>query len=321
MKSKAKLSFKRMKRLVDEAFRFSKNKAVFSVLIYMLLEIFLVSLSVSPFFVSMLTRENPSTISAVTTLVLYFGTGIVLSMMFYGLNEIMMRLVTKQFVTLGFLFIGFKKDRKRVFFTALINNAIQMLVMAVVGVVGLLLLNKLGETAVGDQNNLYFYMFYALGGLVIYIFKIPLLFAWLELITNDKISSIKAIGKSIAFTFRHFFSFIAFEFYVAWKQICVMVFTRVIQSFTSGTENGVLSFIGLFASAVGFIAEINMLIKMFYGLPVFFYSRTPGKNLGDASVVGDENSAEIQIVPDSVRDYVDDENISVEENSEEDQTE
>ncbi len=276
-----KPDIKEMAAIVNDEIAGSKNKAVFSVLIFTLLKTLLSVISVIPVMAAYITNSSNKLPVLIITFAVSFIVQTLLGVIQYGLTSIFDLLTKKEFVTLGFLFIGFKKDQKRVFITTILYN----LFLIVLTVILVLAASSVFFSTPQGQNALIAYSqtkdFSALNTfiqsfsvvlifviLLLVILLFPFVFRYLNLINDSNISSGKALFESYSFTMKHFFKYIGLLIYSTKIPLAVFVICNVVSYFIPER----LSFLSSIISIVAFIAEINILVRVNFCNVIFYYS-------------------------------------------------
>ncbi len=278
-----KFTFKQLKSLMTAEIKVNSNKAVFSVLLYTLINTIFSGLAWIPAFFSFTRTGSISVNSLVTSIVLFIIISVFLKQIAYGLNVIIARLVQNEFVTLGFLFIAFKKDQKRTFLMSFIYTVIQLLVILITFIICYFIFTKnpaymaLFESyAENPSDEILLSIFKPIMTLSIFaivlscLLLFPFIFRNVILYSDRNTKALKAIGKSFIFTVKNIFRFIGFFVYSSYLPILILLFANFASSFLG--ESAVFG--EMILSVISFIAQINVIVRYNFAIVLFYYAQT-----------------------------------------------
>lgn len=257
----AKGKYSEMLNWVIRGARMHSGKAVFAVLVFVLIQMFLNAFCMVPILMGI---KSAMGLETAFSLVLVLAANVVVSMMLYGLNVIMARLVTNSYVTLGFLFIGFKQNRKKVFLQALLYTVINVVVISLIGGCSVFVYFKFYPEMKIDE---FIVMVYGVVSMLSSILLLAFIFSFLFLYDNPDMSPAKSFVMSAKLFFTQMFHFIGFEIYTggwAFMSWIVLDFLNLLLGTSNASLSRVLSF-------CAFMFQINAVVKMFLALPVYFY--------------------------------------------------
>ncbi len=270
-----------MASLVNDKVLENKNKAVFSILIYTLLKTFSSVICIIPVLMSYISNTMDKTVTLIACVSVCIVIHVLMGVIHYGLISIFDRLTKKEFVTLGFLFIGFKKDQKRAFLTSIFYSLLLLVFIFLLLFIALIIyfnqdsgrevLNTFSQSQ--DLSGLNSFIqslsqIFLVAMIVLEILFFPFEFRYLFLLSDEKISSVKALFKSYAFTLKNLFRYIGLLIYSTKVSLALVIVCNLVSYFIPKE----LSFLSMLISIVAFIAEINLLVKVNFCNVIFFYS-------------------------------------------------
>src|SRR5574344_988920 len=214
-----KPNYRTMLAVLVQCARKNMSKAVFAILLYTILQSVIFSISMVPLLASSVgggvatagqTFQLPSTPMLAFTLILCFVATVICIMLNYGLFVIMARMVEKKYVTIGYLFSGFKNKKVR---KAAILFAVLFSIATIICAVVMALCEFKTQTPTDmDQTTLMSaisVVFIVFMGIMV-LLLLPFTFVWMILYTDKNITSFKSFVISARLMFGHVFHFIGF---------------------------------------------------------------------------------------------------------------
>ena len=125
--------YKYMHVYLNQCVKKNMGKAMISVLIFAFLQAFIYVLAILPISMTIL-QDNNSIILTIVSFVFIVAANLLCNMINYGLNVLITRMVEKKYVTLGYLFFGFRNNTKKVFKASLVFTFIYSIVILTVSV-------------------------------------------------------------------------------------------------------------------------------------------------------------------------------------------
>lgn len=271
-KKQKKLSYKQMGLILNKCSKVNMGKAVFSLLLYMLIQGALYVAAMIPS-MGMLT-ENSSMFSAVFPLLFFFAANIISCTLLYGLFTIFSRMLEQRRVTIGFLFAGLKKDR-RIFKTAILYTIITTACAFITSVI--MVVSKVPfsiDASSTDPAALLkslapmFVIFFIL----MLVTLLPFVFVYFILNIDKDIKVFKAFGKSAVILFKNLFRFIGFVLYAGGLYLVAFIAINVLSLFVNENSPVGLQTFSSLISIVGIVAEYISLVRIMMAVPLYFYS-------------------------------------------------
>ena len=263
--------------LLNQCLRLNMGKAVFAVLAYTLIRLMVLSLGLMPVMGS-------GEAAAVPVLMLPLAGAaafVFYKMLSYGLSVIMARMVEKKYVTIGYLFYGFRKGAGRIARAGLVYTAAYGCAIAVA-----LVLLKIFEpqvaalSALAEQNGIQGQSVPALLVLafllLVSLLELPFSFVWLVMYNDEKSGVLAAFALAFRRMCGHFFHFIGFELYAGGRDLlAVIVIQAVLLMLPQG--DGVPRSVQTLATVLGFaglVAECRSIVRLYIALPLYYYTLT-----------------------------------------------
>ncbi len=224
--------------IMNQYLRLNGTNITFSVTLFWLLQNILYSICVMPLMLG--TRGG------FVSLVLLIVACVFVGILEYGLNVIILRMVEKKYVTLGFLFYGFKDSKKKnvvlkasILFTSL--YALSIFIGTLIFVFGGLKLWGTDVPPISEGENgspvfstpVYITAFAILA--FIFLLKLFFIFVWPLIFDTqyDKIFVFKTFAKSFSMVCSQFFRFIGFCIYAAGHHLITLISILILRFFVS----------------------------------------------------------------------------------------
>ena len=301
-------AYKQMNAVLSECLRKYTGNAVFAVFLYTILRSAVYTVCVMPpAFIAYSSGESVSSFSfaGLAVIVLFVIATLLDIVLCYGLFCIFTRMVKKEYVTLGFLFYGFKAgNRKRAFSVAGIFAVIIFIFSLIVMAVSMIFAKKLTALVLEKTLETVVLYFAPVILILLLIFIMPFAFVHIIVSCEPETKVFSAFLKSVSVVFRNFFHFIGYMIYAAGVNLPVCIISTLLtvllpDSGKSGT--GVPELAGMLFSFVAFFSEIMVVVRVCFALPVYYLGwarlNTRGaENAGGAEtvLVAPENAGEAE---------------------------
>ncbi|MBR1912259.1 MAG: hypothetical protein IJ828_07885 [Treponema sp.] len=263
-----KPDYKFMHVILNQCLRLNAKKAIFAVFMYFLMQFFLMMIAVS--FVSL-----DSFATMLIAFCLLVGVNICSEMLLYGLFVIMARFVEKKYVTIGFLFIGFRKDQKRILKVALVFTLIYASITILVSVAYFFCRNYFFIFFENTDSNSFFSFAALIVVFLTMVFTIPFSFVRLILYRNDEMQVLLAFKKSVSLIKGLFFHFVGFILYACGKPLIQVIILQIVLLMFSASENSSASmqFLMTFMGIASIMAQYRTLTRFFISITIYYYTR------------------------------------------------
>ncbi len=262
-----KPDYKFMHVILNQCLRLNAGKAMFSVFLYFLIQFIIMGIAVSPAAVS-------SLFTVMLALAFLVGMNICSEVLLYGLFVIMARFIEKKYVTIGFLFIGFRKNQKPVFRSAIVFTAIYASVVVVLSIAYFFCKNYFSALYenLSPRTVLSYAAIIVLS--ITMLVSIPFSFVRLILYKNNEIKVLQAFKKSMMLMKGRFFHFIGFVLYACGRSLIqVIIIQFALIAFSAGS-NSSTSILLTFLSIAGVMAQYRTLTRLFVAIPIYYYTLT-----------------------------------------------
>ncbi len=287
--------------ILNQCLRPNLGKAMFAVVFYNLLEKLLYFVSMIPAMIFM-TSSGADVFSMVfeslLSAVLILVATVVLFFLKYGLNVTLCRMVEKSYVTLGYLFIGFRQNYKKVLKGALLFTLIYALIVIPVSVCAGLGSIKFSveELSLDNFENLLAYAgkFYMIILVLMVVVNLLFSFVWLIIYTEDDCGVFEAFGRSIKYLWGRFFHYIGFMIYAAGLNIVFLVAFSVFSAFIPAARgNGSVPLFSSILTFASIFLTFNIAARVGMARPLYYFFIT-----NKIRVHKSEYRPENKIVPD-----------------------
>ncbi|MCR5125418.1 MAG: hypothetical protein K6B43_09525 [Treponema sp.] len=233
------------------------------------------------------------------------AVGVMIFFLFhFGLASMFLRMTRGEFVTLGFLFYGFKKP-KLSFATAFVFSALFIAILYLSGVffrfvfadlagnalLSASVLEKIAQSTssvqelantpeIQTQSKLLFYPFIIFALAFFFLVLIPFAFTFQLKHDNEKKSVFWAMKQSVIFMFSDFnyFRLIALAFVSSWRQIIITVFMTSVFVMSLASGGTLMTIITYFFFLLNFYAT---LASIMLSAPVFYSELTKKPAVGE----------------------------------------
>ena len=263
-----KPDYKFMHVILNQSLRLNGGKAMFSVFLFTLIQFFVMGIAAFP------VRSGGSVNAIFFSLILLFVMNVCSEVFLYGLYIIIARLIEKKFVTIGFLFIGFRRNRKKIIKAGVLFTLIYVVITVIISALLFAyrdavhgLIEKIGMT-----HAVLIAGFFVL--LLAILITIPFSFVRLILYEYADMGVLNAFKKSASLLKGHFFNFIGFILYASGYHLAQMILIQVFLMFvpSDGELSPSMQLVTTFLSIAGIIAQYKALTRYFMAVTIYYYS-------------------------------------------------
>ncbi len=225
-----------------------------------------------------LVQEMPGGFSeiafTVVSLILMAGANVLVNMLNYGLCVLITRLVERKYVTIGFMFIGFRENTKKVFLSSLIFTAIYSFVIILLSVLMVIFRDSILPLMTTNPELLAIYLG-LIAFILLFIFISPFAFVNIIIYLNPSIKIGKAFSLSFKLMISNYFHAVGFMFYCGGINLIVAIVVNVMNSLipSSLSQQPGLSFIIFMLSITGFICELKAIVNMYVSVPLYYFTK------------------------------------------------
>ncbi|MBP5437020.1 MAG: hypothetical protein J6Y30_03445 [Treponema sp.] len=273
-----KPQFKVMRAVFDQCIKLNHSKALFTVFLFTIIETLL---SAVPLSVAMGTSPNGTASSAVfnspvlkaaASFVLSLAFCIVLFMMLYGMFCVTARMVQKKSVTVGWLFIAFRKKDRRVLGSSIVFTVFYLLLGFLTSFLFSLVIKKTGSflgISGGDSSSVMY--FFAVAAIVFLLAFIPFSFVHLILYYFKNVRTLASFALSIRILRGQMLHFMAFVINAAGTSLLSVILLTVVLAFIPknlGTSVGILA---MFLSIMRLFEYYKVMARVLIAIPVYFF--------------------------------------------------
>lgn len=296
--------YKVMRMILNQCDRLNRGKATFTLIISVIIQSLLLTFSMGILYSSQVSG-GIALHSLIGTVLFLFISLTVTEILNYGVNVTCARLVEKSYVTLGFLFNGFREKNGRVLRMAAFYTLLNFILAIIFISIMMLFINPATfDMSAVEVNGLppIFYLGFALFSLATVILKIAFAFVYLILYRRPDCGVFRTISISARLAFKQVFHFVGFLIYAAGKDLLALIVISVASGFFPQGVSASLSLISMLLSCMQIVLEFRVLVRINFALPIYFYSMTgvlqihlseykpPVQNPSEETVVADENS-------------------------------
>lgn len=263
-------TFKELKKKINACAGKQTGKALFGFFMLSMLETAALSVFLMP--VLLVSKTGRATIPemAVTAVSLYAGFIVVLVLQ-YGYHVLIARLVRGEFVTLGFLFNGFR-DKKRVSRASLLYAAGLSLSLMVCQAAAYLFDNRISTFTEKFGMPVFAICVVSIFLVLAVAILVKFTFVWLSLYDDPSLNALGAFKRSVRLLHKRTFKLIGFVLYAGGRRLLVaagiFIITAVLPA--SATSSGAGSVLGFMLDFVYFVAAYSAVVRMFMALPIFY---------------------------------------------------
>lgn len=255
---------------------------LFSLMIPMALQAVMMSTGGSGAAEEAVLSDAGASIALIPLVLISFSIILILN---YGLFTIMARMVEKKFVTIGFLFSGFKQLWRSV--RAVLLYLVLYLLVAAAGVAVILIakINPNDFMSVGhgleiSQTGIIFTVSFMI---VLGAVLLPFSFVWLIMANDPQIKPIKAFGYSARLLFKNYFHFFGFLVTAGGVYLVAFIALSVLSELIPPDVSGFMKLVSFLMSFGLFITQYISFVRIYLAFPVYFYSITGAIRFGSAA--------------------------------------
>ncbi len=296
--------YKIMRMILNQCDRLNRSKVLSTVFVGMILQTLAYFFSIAA--LGYTYRNGGSMyIGLIGNLMLIFISITVSGILGYGVNVTCARMVEKSYVTLGYLFSGFREKSGRVLrmsaFRALLTFILAIVVCVIVV---FLIMPQFSSLNSDDIDNLpgvgLIVVLEAVYLVIVALVAIPFIFVNLVMYRRPDCGVFRSISISARLVFRQFFHFIGFMFYGCGKYLLCFVGLVIANAILRISAGESLGFISMILSCLQIVAEFRVLIRMNLALPIYFYSMTGVLQVHGSDYVPTSESKDDGLVVDGV---------------------
>jgi hypothetical protein len=263
-------TYRELKKKINACAGRQMGKALFAFFMLSILETLVLSVFMTP--VLLVSKEGRASVSEmiVTAISLYAGFIFILVLQ-YGYHVLIARLVRGNFVTLGFLFTGFR-DRKRIFPAALLYAAGLTAALVICQVAAFMFNGRLSKFSARFGLPVFAVCVLSVFILLSLFILVKFTFVWLCLYDNPSAGVSAAFKRSVRLLHGKTFRLLGFILYAGGRRLVVAVIIFIAGVFipqATADKHGILMFVFEF---VYFVAAYSAVVRMFMSIPVFYDS-------------------------------------------------
>ena len=278
-----KPQYKIMHVIFNQCMRLNFSKALFTVFLFTIIEMLL---STIPFYFAMGTSSAASSASApapapaagahtlfgaVLSFVLTAAFIIFVFMMLYGMFCVTARMVQKKNVTVGWLFIAFRKKDKRVLVSSILFTVFYILLAFLTGILFNLVVDKTGAFEGAKNSSSYIMCFFMIMALVFIVSFIPFSFVHLILYYFKETKVFASFALSVRILWGQVLHYLGFVIYAAGTSLISVILLSLVLFFipkNMGTSVGIVT---MFLSILRLFEYYKVLSRVLLALPIYFF--------------------------------------------------
>ena len=304
--------YKIMRMILNQCDRLNRGKAIITLVVCTIIQSLLLSFSTG-FFVrksvpgggleNMLGDSfGPLSLhSIIGMILLLFIAMTVCEILNYGLQVTCARMVEKSYVTLGYLFNGFREKKGRVLRMAAFYTLLSFIFGF--GLVFLVLyFFKLYQTSGSsiDENTIRTFIVLGTGiyALILLILKLVFAFVYLILYRRPDCGVFRSIAISARLVFTQVFHFVGFLFYAAGKDLIALLVISIVMSLIPTDAHSSMGFLSMLLSCMQIVSQFRVLVRINLALPIYFYSMTGVLQVHGSDYVSPSDTKKDEIVLD-----------------------
>ncbi len=300
-----KPSYKIMHVILNQCLRVNGGKGMFVILLFWLISSVISSLPVVPFMLGSM-QGGLSLGTIVFSMIFSVAVIVIFFIMSYGQQVVFFRIVEKSNTKTGDLFCGFTDKTRKVFYLSLVLTAIVLGVTVLSFAVTKNILSSLGLftgyenlLAIDTEKNTLLMnksvpVFVTVMAIAVGLAVLPFTYLWIVIYRRKDLGIFRAMRISVSLLFKQFFRFVGFVFYSAAPNLIAFVILWLIIRFipANGESISFLSMLSTFLSFFLLIQEFNVLVRVNFAVPIYFYSMTGVLQVHLSEYKPDENSAD-----------------------------
>lgn len=266
-------TYRQMIASLNDCMRKNMWKALFSFLLMSVLETFIMSIFSMPTF--MLLSENTSVILNIILAVVSLFCGFIFVMMLqYGYQVVLLRLVRGDYVTLGFLFNGFR-EKKRVSKVAALFSVGFILALVICQIFAVFVNIKFSTKVRSMQLPVLAGIIFFVYAVISIILLIRFVFVFVCLADNPNMKTVGLFKLSASLLRKRCLKLAGFVLYAGGSHLLVATVIFISTLFIPSKTEGVVNFLISILEFVYFIAAYTAIVRMFMSVPLFYDNLLP----------------------------------------------
>jgi hypothetical protein len=244
------------------------SRALFSLFILGLCQVGIVSVLGGPALL-LLSKKTASVLTFIAAGTLFFLLFTIMALLQFGYSVLLLRMKRNQYVTLGFLFNGFRSWRRvlsSAIFVAVIICSVVCILEA--GMYFLktplsLFVTKFGTTA---QQVLVGVLF----AILLFIFTIHFVFLFQIRYDRPELPLFKVLRKSVHLMRRHVWTFVSIVLRAGGYQLLTAIIIFIINMIISDTKSHTIAVISLILDFIYFVNGYTAVVRMYLSVPILY---------------------------------------------------
>lgn len=265
-------NYRQMAQTLNSCLRVNMWKALFSFLMMSVLEsLFMTSFS---FFAMLIisSRENSIAVFVISLIFLFVGFVFVMILQ-YGYQVLLLRMLRNEYVTLGFLFNGFR-ERKRIAKASALYSLGFILAFIFCQIVVLVLKIRNPDFFTGLSLPELAGRIFAIYMIFVLVLLVPFSFVWVCLADNPNEKVLRCFKKSFVLMKGRCFRFCGFVIYAGGFWLAAAAVIYALSLFLPKNLSGAASFLASIFEFAYFIAAYTAFVRMCMAVPLFYLNVT-----------------------------------------------
>lgn len=306
--------YKIMRMILNQCDRLNRSKAITTLVVCTIIQTLLLSFSVGFFIRNSVPGGSLESVlgnsfgplslhTVIGMILLLFIAMTVCEILNYGLKVTCARMVEKSYVTLGYLFNGFREKKGRVLRMASFYTLLSFIFGFGFVFLALHFLNLYQSSGSGiDENKIRSFIVLGTGiyALILLMLKLIFAFVYLILYRRPDCGVFRSIAISARLVFTQVFHFVGFLFYAAGKDLIALLVISVVMSFIPTNVPASMGFLSMLLSCMQIVAQFRVLVRINLALPIYFYSMTGVLQVHGSDYVPTSESKDDGLVVDGV---------------------
>lgn len=257
-------------------------KALLSFLLMSVLETCIMSAFSIPAMMLFSESGSPILTMLLAVLSLYVGFTLVF-MLQYGYQVLLLRLLRGDFVTLGFLFNGFRERRRIARASALFSVGL-IVALVICQIIAVVLNLNYGEKIRSLSLPLLAGIIFAIYSIISIILLVHFILVWVCLADNPNAKILQTFKMSFKLLKGKCFKLIGFVIFAGGSHLLVALAIFVVTLLVPTNLTGFAGFLLSVAEFVYFIAAYTAAVRMFMAIPRFYMELIPNKTQNEEPV-------------------------------------
>src|SRR5574344_54917 len=276
-------NYKMMGAVLNQCARKNMGKAVFALLISNIIQTVFMVLAIMPVInLSLLNESGAQNMaisfkfdpkSIVESIIFIIMALLISNLLLYGLIVLMSRMVEKKYVTIGFLFSGFREG-SRIVRAAIVYVLIFFVGVGISGGIAYLLKIDISTSVINGDISSKQLLYISMTVIINIALELPFIFVWPILRSDKNIKVAKAFGLSARMIFGRVFHFIGFVFFAGGINLIITVVATVLYTFIPNETSEIMQIVSMLLNIIMIASEYMALVRMYMSLPIYFYSLT-----------------------------------------------